>query len=355
MTDLDDTTSRLIRSCGCMVDKCVDGTIVNHWCSEHTQPLPVETLPGPPWEQRAREAEQELADEKRFHSETRRQLEGSHGDYLRVSTERDHLKAMLETVHQHVAEACTMLGVDPKQEPADTWTLRARCIKVADDLERARGEAVFFAERLDKQDHQYSSAHPQAAMYRHKREALEAKVRDLIARLERSEAGAAAMRKLVSTAISKAIDLIGDAQESWGQEGKDETTIDAAETVLSHLGADLGMWHSVSHRPVSIADAGSALLFELASLREQLREHLPHWILWIEAETVHLNDAESYDEALEAAKTMLAKLATADNAGDGVPCRHCGARTGFHGHLGVDGWECHPCWDKRLADERGAK
>lgn len=38
-----------------------------------------------------------------------------------------------------------------------------------------------------------------------------------------------------------------------------------------------------------------------------------------------------------------------------VPCRHCGARPGLNGHLNEDGFECHPCREKRLAEERAAK
>lgn len=49
------------------------------------------------------------------------------------------------------------------------------------ELTTARNDVVFFAERLEKQDHQYSAAHPQAAIYRNRREELERSLATLTA------------------------------------------------------------------------------------------------------------------------------------------------------------------------------
>lgn len=56
--------------------------------------------------------------------------------YARGSNAHNSATEQLQTLHKQVADMCEFLGVDPKEVPADTWTLRdaiiRKCAELAD-------------------------------------------------------------------------------------------------------------------------------------------------------------------------------------------------------------------------------
>lgn len=60
----------------------------------------------------------------------------------RAIVQRDNFKEIWEQSCAHVAEACAMLGADPRSTPADTWTLREWCARVVKERSEALAEAA---------------------------------------------------------------------------------------------------------------------------------------------------------------------------------------------------------------------
>lgn len=86
------------------------------------------------------ELEQQLA-------ETRTALKNE-GNLLGTRTEqmeairnnRDRYKESFEKLCDHIAEMCVAVGIDPKSEPADAWTLRMRIENVLKTVTRVTAE-----------------------------------------------------------------------------------------------------------------------------------------------------------------------------------------------------------------------
>jgi hypothetical protein len=81
-------------------------------------------------------------DEKAAHADTRRELE-------RVRNSAEHFKGLWEESCQHVAEACAILGVDAKEQPADTWTLREVAQRAIAASRELRAALLQLATELD--------------------------------------------------------------------------------------------------------------------------------------------------------------------------------------------------------------